>query len=313
MLNISACIITNNNHKVIDAIKSVYDSVNEIILVNTCEDFTIDLTEFDKVKLYSFDWCDDFSKARNYSISKATGDWILIIDSDETLKSSIDIITDKYDFYFVKIADGTLDYDSIRIFKNRKDIRFQNKLHESVEDCCKNLKGCKTNIQFFHTISSLPQDELRKKFERNFRILLKDKRSKTKNVHFAKHYFAMQQYAEAIEYGHKVLKQKNINLENKAMISILIYSAYNLMGYGNIGIDYLRLAIQLIPMQVHARYLLVNYLYSLPDKEKHKDLILKQLVTIGSIVTFKNSDLPLDYYCDINFVNKTRKEIEKWQ
>ena len=85
MLNISACIITNNNHKVIDAIKSVYDSVNEIILVNTCEEFTIDLTEFDKVKLYSFDWCDDFSKARNYSISKATGDWILIIDSDDVL------------------------------------------------------------------------------------------------------------------------------------------------------------------------------------------------------------------------------------
>ena len=71
MLNISACIITNNNHSVLNAIKSVYDSVNEIILVNTCEDFTIDLTEYDKVKLYSFDWCDDFSKARNYSISKA--------------------------------------------------------------------------------------------------------------------------------------------------------------------------------------------------------------------------------------------------
>ena len=108
-------------------------------------------------------------------------------------------------------------------------------------------------------------------------------------------------------------KQKEINLENKAILCILIYNAYNSLGMINAGIDYLRLSIEMVPMQVHARYLLVNYLYSLANNKDYKKMIIQQLITIGSIVTYKNSELPLDYYCDINFVNKTRKEIEKWQ
>lgn len=37
--------------------------------------------------LYDFKWCDDFSAARNFSISKASNDWILVIDFDEYLQS----------------------------------------------------------------------------------------------------------------------------------------------------------------------------------------------------------------------------------
>ena len=36
-------------------------------------------------KVYDFRWCDDFSKARNFSISKATKDWILVLDADEII------------------------------------------------------------------------------------------------------------------------------------------------------------------------------------------------------------------------------------
>ena len=311
MLNISACIITNNNHSVLNAIKSVYDSVNEIILVNTCEDFTIDLTEHDKVKLYSFDWCDDFSKARNYSISKATGDWILVIDSDEVLESSLKGLTNDFDFYFIRVRNKKEYYVSIRIFKNNKSIIFRNKIHESVEESCKELKGCKTDLTFEHTGYAITQDELREKAERNYRILLKDKNNPGRNIHFAKHHFTLGNYWEAIRYGNKVLKQNNINNDNKAIICIMIYEAYKKLGAGELGIGYLSNSIQLLPMQLHSRYLLVNYLYNLPEKNKYKELILKQLIAIGSLITFKNSEMSNDIYCDINFVNKTRKEIEK--
>jgi len=267
----------------------------------------------EKVKVYSFKWCDDFAKARNYSISKATGDYILIIDSDEVMENKTLKITDEYDFYFVNIGNNGTLYDSIRIFRNDKGIKFINRLHETVEDSCVNLKGCRTNVIFQHSMHKLTAEELKEKFERNFRILLKDKKSTTRNIHFAKHYFAMNDFKKAIKYAHKGLKQENINLANKSILCVLIYNAYNSMGMNNAGIDYLRLALQMFPMQVHARYLLVNYLYSLPDRVKYKDIILKQLITIGSIVTYRNSELPLDTYCNINFVNKTRKEIEKWQ
>jgi len=34
-------------------------------------------------KVYDFKWVNDFSKARNFFTSKATDDWILVIDADE--------------------------------------------------------------------------------------------------------------------------------------------------------------------------------------------------------------------------------------
>lgn len=38
-----------------------------------------------------FEWCDDFSKARNYAKSFATHDWILSIDCDEIIESDMGI------------------------------------------------------------------------------------------------------------------------------------------------------------------------------------------------------------------------------
>jgi glycosyltransferase involved in cell wall biosynthesis len=34
-------------------------------------------------KVYDYEWCSDFAVARNFSISKATNDWILVPYADE--------------------------------------------------------------------------------------------------------------------------------------------------------------------------------------------------------------------------------------
>jgi len=315
MLNISACIITNNNHSVLNAIESVYTSVNEIILVNTVPEFTMDISKYDKVKLYNFKWCDDFSKARNYSISKATGDWIFCIDSDEVLKTSFDSVKDDHDFYFLQIENNKTLYDSIRIFKNHIGIKYANRLHESVEDSVLELglKGAKSEVILGHTGYQLDDKGMEEKWKRNYRILLKDKKNPGRNIHMAKHFNYLKDFKKAIYYAHKALKQNNINDENKAILCIMIYEGYKNMGMKEAGIDYLRLSIQFLPMQISARYLLVNYLYQLSNKKHFKEAILKQIIAIGSLITFRNSELPNEVYCDINYVNNIRKEIEKWQ
>ena len=85
---VSACIITGNEENLIeDCILSIQGWVDEIILVDTgVTDKTIEIAKKaggDKLKVYKFKWTDDFSAARNFSISKATKDWIFIIDTDE--------------------------------------------------------------------------------------------------------------------------------------------------------------------------------------------------------------------------------------
>lgn len=63
--------------------------VDEIIIVDTgSTDHTIEIATSFGAKVFSFEWIDDFSAARNYALSKATHDWRLVLDADEILQSS---------------------------------------------------------------------------------------------------------------------------------------------------------------------------------------------------------------------------------
>ena len=84
-MKVSACVITKNEAKNIERCLLSYKSiVDEIILVDTgSTDNTVALAEALGAKSYFFQWCDDFSAAKNYALEKATGDWILFLDADE--------------------------------------------------------------------------------------------------------------------------------------------------------------------------------------------------------------------------------------
>ena len=316
-MKISAVIITDNNPKVLNAIKSVYDFCFEIVVINNVESFSVakQINQFDKkgkVVYGQYVWRDDFADARNYAIEKATGDYIFSIDSDEVLENKSLNISNEYDFYFVNIYNGNRPHKVIRIFKNIPEIRYKNKLHESVEDSVKDLKGTKTNILIRHNgLESI--EDLRSKAERNYRILLKDVDNPHRDIHLCKHYFAVGDYESAIEYGNKALKIEDVNEDNKAILCNILYECCEKQGFTGAGVAFLKKSIEIFPQQITARYLICNYLYSLKDRLKHKNLLLAQLKVIGSLITFKNSELSNEIYLSINVVNKKIKEIQQWQ
>ena len=86
---ISLCMIVKDEENYIKkCISSVNDIVDEIIIVDTgSNDKTKEIAKKFNAKIYDFEWNDDFSEARNFSISKATKDWILVLDGDETISS----------------------------------------------------------------------------------------------------------------------------------------------------------------------------------------------------------------------------------
>lgn len=92
MLPISVCIIARNEERHIEeCLKALKPYHCEIVLVDTgSTDNTLTLAAGYTDQIYHFDWCDDFSAAKNYAVSKASNDWILSIDCDEYLES-IDI------------------------------------------------------------------------------------------------------------------------------------------------------------------------------------------------------------------------------
>jgi tetratricopeptide (TPR) repeat protein len=84
---ISLCMIVKNEaQRLARCLTSVQLHVDEIIVVDTgSTDNTPEIARQFGAKVDSFVWCDDFAAARNYSLSLASGKWILILDADEEL------------------------------------------------------------------------------------------------------------------------------------------------------------------------------------------------------------------------------------
>ncbi|HBA68864.1 MAG TPA: glycosyl transferase family 2 [Lachnospiraceae bacterium] len=87
MVSISVCMIVKNEERILGrCLSCLADLADEIIIVDTgSEDKTKKVAAEYTDKIYDFQWTDDFSAARNFAFSKATGDYIYSADADEIL------------------------------------------------------------------------------------------------------------------------------------------------------------------------------------------------------------------------------------
>ena len=90
MFSLSVCLIVKDEEKVIGRVLNcVKQFADEIIIIDTgSKDNTKIIASNFTNKIFDFKWEDDFAKARNFSFSKATKDYIMWLDAD-------DFITDK--------------------------------------------------------------------------------------------------------------------------------------------------------------------------------------------------------------------------
>ena len=93
-MKISAVLIVKNESSCLEKCLKTLNGFDEIIVCDTgSEDNTIEIAKKFTDKVFDdFKWCDNFSKARNHALGKATGDWILSIDADEELLNTVEDI-----------------------------------------------------------------------------------------------------------------------------------------------------------------------------------------------------------------------------
>lgn len=84
---ISICMIVKDESEVLEkCLESIKGYNYEIIIVDTgSTDNTKEIAKKYTRNVFDFDWCNDFSKARNFSVSKASSDFILVLDADEII------------------------------------------------------------------------------------------------------------------------------------------------------------------------------------------------------------------------------------
>lgn len=168
---ISLCMIAQNEARCIGrALDSVKNHVDEIILVDTgSSDDTAGIAASYGARIYHHPWTDDFSESRNRSLEYATGDWILVLDPDETI-NYLDMIYLKelaaargHQAYSLRVRNymrehnvfGLIENDKrynesvgyagwtehiiCRFFKRDQRIRYRRPVYEMVEDRLREL------------------------------------------------------------------------------------------------------------------------------------------------------------------------------
>jgi glycosyltransferase involved in cell wall biosynthesis len=79
-----AMIVKNEARCLARCLQSIRSVVDKIVIADTgSTDDTVNIAKNFGAKIFHFDWVNDFSAARNYSLGQASGDWILVLDADE--------------------------------------------------------------------------------------------------------------------------------------------------------------------------------------------------------------------------------------
>ncbi|WP_425449027.1 tetratricopeptide repeat-containing glycosyltransferase family 2 protein [Dethiothermospora halolimnae] len=225
-MKLSLCMIVKNEEKNLPrCLDSVKDIVDEMIIVDTgSTDKTIDIAKNYNSKVYYFKWCNNFSKSRNYSIEKAKGDWILIMDGDDRLepndKTSLLKLLDNEDtdIYFMQTLSyvGTkpglnvVNNLNVRLIRNNKGYKFKGEIHEQLDypDGIDRKKVTKVaNIKFHHYGYLNYNIKEKNKRKRNIEILKevleKDSHNSFNLFNIGNEYFALEDYEKALVYYKK--------------------------------------------------------------------------------------------------------------
>ncbi|MBW2370153.1 MAG: tetratricopeptide repeat protein, partial [Deltaproteobacteria bacterium] len=202
---VSLCMIVKNEEEhLAKCLASVKPIVDEMIVVDTgSTDRTKDIAKVFGASVYDFKWSNDFSEARNFSISKASGEWIFVMDADEVV-SPLDyadftrlirkasskpvayaFMTRNYttDVNQVKwiandgkypkedAGSGWTPSHKVRLFPNDHRVRFEYPVHELVENSLKksDIKIWQCNIPVHH-YGKLDQEKSTRKGEEYYRI-----------------------------------------------------------------------------------------------------------------------------------------------
>ena len=186
---LTVCVVARNEEKFLgQCLKSVKGIADQIVVLDTgSTDRTVEIAKEHGAEVHHFEWCDDFSAARNAALEHITGDWVLMLDADEELPA------DQHDRLRAELKQsGALAYRTPlvnqgeeaqgqsyvpRLYRNVPGAYYYGRIHEQVFPSlipfCK-AWGLETRLgtaQLLHHGYSKELVRDRNKIERNLKLL----------------------------------------------------------------------------------------------------------------------------------------------
>ncbi|MBF2416397.1 transcriptional anti-repressor GmaR [Listeria seeligeri] len=199
---ISICMIVKNEaHILRQSLASFRKFTEEIIIVDTgstdeTKKIAKEFTDF----VYDFEWTGNFSDARNFAATKATGKWVMAIDADECLEEESYLKLKKQlklqneSIYMAQIISFTGEKGRVtttnhmpRIYKNDGTICFRGVIHEQLEAVDKHsIEAGIADVKIYHYGYMSEIVEKQGKSNRNLRLLEKEVKNNKDSgfVHF---------------------------------------------------------------------------------------------------------------------------------
>lgn len=165
---------------------------SELIIADTgSTDNTVEIAKKFADKVYHFEWINDFSAARNFTLEMSDGDWFMYIDADEILENCDDIIHFfksgehlKYSMAtyiqrsFTDMADMGYynDFRVVRLAKRYDDLAFVSPIHEAfspTREPIKHLDIAADHYGYMFRNNNTVTEQALEKSKRNLELLLK--------------------------------------------------------------------------------------------------------------------------------------------
>lgn len=264
MIPISICIIAKNEEKHLAAFfahlkQHMGTYPYEIVFVDTgSTDPTRDIAQKYADQVWDFPWADDFSAARNFSISKASHDWILVLDCDEyitqfhpdglekmILSCPLGIGMIQCRNHYSMNGQDSIYVDDVERFFHRDHFHYQGIIHEQVVSLSSE-KIVKTALPLTveHWGYQTSQEKLQNKVTRNNTLLLKMLEQDPEDPYV---YFQLGQSYNAI------------------------HDAENACFYYGKGLEF-----DIDPKLHYVQLMVIGYGYSLLDLHRYKDALCFQ-------------------------------------
>lgn len=142
-------IIKNEEDNIQMCLNSIENVFDEIVIIDTgSTDKTLKLIKNFDLKLYHYNWDDNFANARNFAVSKCNSDYIFFIDADEELDASFNYTRMHYIFNIINASQylSSKIFSPIivekknqdvykyveRIFKKNSHYRYFGNVHEEI-------------------------------------------------------------------------------------------------------------------------------------------------------------------------------------